>query len=143
MCEIHNEMQVQVVYNELTCDWVKSKVAVAWKVHHQSHLVLCEFFLVELENAFRICDKMQVIYKEMTHNEAKSKGAKWNLIGDTITQFSCRAIIGYVLIGLRTLFPWYLMESELFGMCIMSKRKEKTCFNLKMIQKVKCDPTIS
>ena len=81
VCEIHNEMQVQVVYNELTCDWVKSMVAVAWKVHHQSHLVLCEFFLVELENAFRICDKMQVIYKEMTHNGAKSKGAKWNLIG--------------------------------------------------------------
>ena len=44
VCEIHNEMQVQVVYNELTCDWVKSMVAVAWKVHHQSHLVLCEFF---------------------------------------------------------------------------------------------------
>ena len=81
VCEIHNEMQVQVVYNELTCDWVKSMVAVAWKVHHQSHLVLCEFFLVELENPFRICDKMQVIYKEMTHNGAKSKGAKWNLIG--------------------------------------------------------------
>ena len=51
-------------------------VAVAWKVHHQSHLVLCEFFLVELENAFGICDKMQVVYKEMTHD-----GAKWNLIG--------------------------------------------------------------
>ena len=76
MCEIHNEMQVQVVYNELTCDWVKSMVAVAWKVHHQSHLVLCEFFLVELENAFGICDKMQVVYEEMTH-----VGAKWNLMG--------------------------------------------------------------
>ena len=76
MCEIHNEMQVQVVYNELTCDWVKSTVAVTWKVHHQSHLVLCEFFLVELENAFGICNKMQVVYEEMTHD-----GAKWNLIG--------------------------------------------------------------
>ena len=62
---------------------------------------------------------------------------------EKITQYSCRVMIGYVLIGLRTLFPWYLMESELFGMCIMSKREEKTCFNLKMIQKVKCDPTIS
>ena len=60
-------------------------VAVAWKVHHQSHLVLCEFFLVELENAFRICDKMQVIYKEMTYDGAKSKGAKWNLIGGVLT----------------------------------------------------------
>ena len=79
-CEIHDKMQV--VYNELTCNWVKSMVAVAWKVHHQSHLVLCEFFLVELENAFGICDKMQVAYKEMTHDRAKSKGAKWNLIGE-------------------------------------------------------------
>ena len=74
VCEIHDEMQV--VFNELTCNWVKSMVAVAWKVHHQSHLVLCEFFLVELENAFGICNKMQVVYEEMTHD-----GAKWNLIG--------------------------------------------------------------
>ena len=42
VCEIHDEMQV--VFNELTCNWVKSTVAVAWKVHHQSHLVLCELF---------------------------------------------------------------------------------------------------
>ena len=76
-CEIHYKMQV--VYNELTCDWVKSTVAVAWKVHHQSHLVLCEFFLVELENAFGICDRMQVVYEEMTHD-----GEKWNLIGGVI-----------------------------------------------------------
>ena len=102
VCEIHDEMQV--VYNELTCDWVKCMVAVAWKVHHQSHLVLCEFFLVELENAFGICDKMQVAYKEMTHDRAKSKGAKWNLIGGV--QFKhmkncivCSAMIWYVLIG--------------------------------------------
>ena len=87
-CEIHDKMQV--VYKGMTHNRAKSKgakwnlksmVAVAWKVHHQSHLVLCEFFLVELENAFGICDKMQVAYKEMTHDRAKSKGAKWNLIG--------------------------------------------------------------
>ena len=47
---------------------------------------------------------MQVAYKEMTHDRAKSKGAKWNLIGGV--QFkhmknciACSAMIGYVLIG--------------------------------------------
>ena len=34
---------------------------------------------MELENAFGICDKMQVVYEEMTHD-----GAKWNLIGGVI-----------------------------------------------------------
>ena len=54
--EIHDEMQV--VHKELSCNGVKLKVAktefhsnknlkhrrIAWKVHHQSHLVLCKFF---------------------------------------------------------------------------------------------------
>ena len=29
----------------------------------------------------RICDKMQVVYKEITCDGAKSTQAKWNLIG--------------------------------------------------------------
>ena len=29
----------------------------------------------------RIPDKMQVVYKEMTCDGAKSSGAKWNLVG--------------------------------------------------------------
>ena len=29
---------------------------------------LCEFFSVGLENALRICDKMQVVYKKMTRD---------------------------------------------------------------------------
>ena len=29
----------------------------------------------------RIYDKMQVVYKEMTCDGAKSNGVKWNLIG--------------------------------------------------------------
>ena len=32
--------------------------------------------------------------------------------------------------------------SELFGVCVVSKGAEKTRFNLKMIQKVKCEPFI-
>ena len=51
-------------------------------------------------------------------------------------------MIGYVLIGLKT-FSWYVMECELFGVCVVSKGEEKACFNFKMIQKVKCEPFIS
>ena len=43
--------------------------------------VPCEFFLVGLDNAVRICDTMQVVYKKMTRDRAKSNVAKWNLIG--------------------------------------------------------------
>ena len=150
VCEIHNEMQVQVVYNELTCDWVKSMVAVAWKVHHQSHLVLCEFFLVEWKIHLEYVIKCRLFTRKWHIMEQSLKGQSgiWlveynSSTWKNYTIYSCRVMIGYVLIGLRTLFPWYLMESELFGMCIMSKREEKTCFNLKMIQEVKCDPTIS
>ena len=32
------------------------------------------------DNAVRICDKIQVVYKEMAHDGAKCNGAKWNLI---------------------------------------------------------------
>ena len=34
-----------------------------------------------LDNAVRIRDKMQVVYKEMTLDGVKSNKAKWNLIG--------------------------------------------------------------
>ena len=33
------------------------------------------------DNAVRICDKMQVVYKKMTRDRAKSNVAKWNLMG--------------------------------------------------------------
>ena len=32
------------------------------------------------DNAVRICDKIQVVYKEMAHDGAKCNVAKWNLI---------------------------------------------------------------
>ena len=32
-------------------------------------------------NAVRICDKMQVVYQEMTHDKGKSNVAKLNLTG--------------------------------------------------------------
>ena len=34
-----------------------------------------------LDNAVRIRDKMQVVYKKMTRDSAKSNVTKWNLIG--------------------------------------------------------------
>ena len=39
------------------------------------------FFSVGLDNALRIHDKMQVVYKKMTRDKVKPKVAKWNLIG--------------------------------------------------------------
>ena len=49
-------------------------------------------------------------------------------------------MIGYVLIGLWTLVSWYVMEYQLFGVCVVSKGAEKTRFNFHMIKKVKCEP---
>ena len=53
---------------------------------------------------------MQVVYKEMTRDEARSNLLKWNLIGGI--QFKhmkncfcpCSVVIGYVPIDLWTLF---------------------------------------
>ena len=42
-------------------------------------------FSMVLDNAGRIHDKMQVVYKEMACDGAKSNVAKWNLIGRTQT----------------------------------------------------------
>ena len=53
---------------------------------------------------------------------------------------SFSAMIGYVLIGLWTLVSWYVMEYQLFGVCVVSKGAEKTRFNFHMIKKVKCEP---
>ena len=55
----------------------------AWKILYQQYKVSCEFFSVELDSAVRIRNKMQVVYKEMTCDGAKSNLAKWNLIGAT------------------------------------------------------------
>ena len=52
-----------------------------------------------------------------------------------ISQCSWRAMIGHVLIGLWTLFSWYVMECKLFDGWVVSRRAEKTRFNLKMMQK--------
>ena len=41
-------------------------------------------------------------------------------------------MIGYVLIGLWTLFSLYMTECKLFGTCVVSKGVEKTCFNLNL-----------
>ena len=59
----------------------------------------------------RIRDQMQYFYMEMTRDEAKSNLAKWNLFADTnqaherLPNIHFSAVIGYVLIGLRT-FSW-------------------------------------
>ena len=46
---------VQVVYKELTCNWVKSKRGrLAWKVYYLSHLVPCELFPMGLDHVVRI-----------------------------------------------------------------------------------------
>ena len=42
---------------------------------------ICKFFSVGPHNAVRICDKMQVVYQEMTHDRGKSNVAKLNLTG--------------------------------------------------------------
>ena len=54
---------------------------------------------------------MHVVYKEMPCGGAKSNVAKWNLISriqfkhvKKIALSSCRAVIGYIEIGLWTLF---------------------------------------
>ena len=86
--EISDKMLV--VYKELTL--VKSKVAksqfysqtkskrgkIARKIHYQQHLVPHEFVSVGLDDAVRIRDKQQVVYKEMTRNGAKCNVAKYN-----------------------------------------------------------------
>ena len=41
-------------------------------------------------------------------------------------------MIGYVLIGLWTLFSGYVIEFKLFGVCVVSKGAEKTRFNFKI-----------
>ena len=71
-CEIHDKMQV--VYNELTCNWVKSMVAVAWKVHHQSHLVLCEFFFVGWKMHFEYVIKCRLLTRKWHMIEQSLKG---------------------------------------------------------------------
>ena len=77
---------MQVVYNELTYNGVKLKVAktefhskknlkhrrIAWKVHHQLHLVPCKFFSVRLDHAVGICDTLKAVYKEMTCDRVKN-----------------------------------------------------------------------
>ena len=54
---------------------------IAWKTHYQWHSVPREFFLLELDNAFRIRNKMQFVFKKMTRDRAKSNMVKWNLNG--------------------------------------------------------------
>ena len=43
-------------------------------------------------------------------------------------------MIWYVLIGLWTLFSYYVMECKLFGLCIVRKGAESTRFYLKIIK---------
>ena len=38
------------------------------------------------------------------------------------------AMIGHVLIGPWTLFSWYVLESKLFGVCVVGKGAENTGF---------------
>ena len=84
MGEIHDEMQV--VHKELSCNGVNLKVAktefyskknlkhrrIAWKVHHQSHLVPCKFFSERLDYAVGICDTLKIVHKEITCDRVKN-----------------------------------------------------------------------
>ena len=80
MCDICEKMYV--VHKELTCDWVKSKVAKCkfYLQKNSKRKVSCEFFSVVLDNVVRIRDKMQVVYKEMACDRARSNMEKWDLI---------------------------------------------------------------
>ena len=80
---------------------------------------------------------MHVVYKEMPCGGAKSNVAKWNLISriqfkhvKKIALSSCRAVIGYIQIGLWTLFSQYVMECKLFGVCC-EKRSGKNTSKIK------------
>ena len=83
------------------------------------------FFLVVLDNAVRIRDRIQVVYKESACDGAKSNVAKWNLIDRIQFKHVKNCLIGYVLIGLWTLFSWYGMQCKLFGACVVRKRAEE------------------
>ena len=84
---------------------------------------------------------MQVVWKEMTRDGAKSNLAKCNLIGGI--QFThvknCPMFIlcnDWVCSDWTwTLFLWYVMECKLFGGWVVSKGTEKTRFKLKILQK--------
>ena len=39
-------------------------------------------------------------------------------------------MIGYVLVGLWSLFSWYMMECKLIGMLVVSKGEEKHVLTL-------------
>ena len=80
VCEISDKLQV--VNKELTRDWVNSKVADI-EFYSQKKLTTISsikfhvnFFSVVLDNATRIRDKMQVVYKEMACDGAKSNVAR-------------------------------------------------------------------
>ena len=93
MCDICEKMYV--VHKELMCDWVKSKVAkckfylqknskrrrTGGKFTISSTKFHVNFFSVVLDNVVRIRDKMQVVYKEMACDRARSNMEKWDLIG--------------------------------------------------------------
>lgn len=63
--------------------------------------------MTTLDNAVRIRDQMQVVYKEVTRDEAKFNVAKWNLI-DGIQFKHVKHCLMFmwcnVLIGLWTFF---------------------------------------
>ena len=64
----------------------------------------------------------------------------WGTIqaSETLLNVHTSVMIGDILIGLWMLFSWYV-----FGMLIVSKGVGKTCFNLKMMQKVRPKPFTS
>ena len=70
-------------------------------------------FSVGLDNTVRIHDKIQVVYKEMACDGAKSNEAKWNLIG--------RIQFRHVK---NSLLFMYVMECKLLGVCVVGKRRK-------------------
>ena len=82
-------------------------------------MVPCGNFSAGLDNAVRVCDKQPLVaFKEMTHDRATSFVAK-------IANCSCSIMIVHVLIGLWTVFSWYVVKCKLFGVCVASKGAEK------------------
>ena len=95
----------------------KKKSQNAWELRGKLAISSIKFqvslFSVGLDNTVRIHDKIQVVYKEMACDGAKSNVAKWNLIG--------RIQFRHVK---NSLLFMYVMECKLLGVCVVGKSRK-------------------
>ena len=85
---------------------------------------------------------MQVVYKELTCDGAKSNVVKWNLVGLVpfmwkIAGYSCSALMRYILIGLFILYSWGQNCQSLF-VTIAQNQKRYCSFDMKYTCIVHC-----